>query len=147
MSCFSCSRAQQESEPLYIVLHDFGRLSIQYRISSSEKCSPLIVSGPSSRNVSVGGTGMFTCKASDVNSILWFVNDHSIDSITNLDDDQIIHNNGSVFTSTMAFEIHESLDINPLNSSKITCLGYCFITKAKFVWTDQSAPAVLLIQG
>ena len=107
----------------------------------------MIQSGPSSINVSVGGTATFTCTASDVDSILWNVNSQSIDSITKLDDDQKVHTNGSLFTSTMAFEIQESLDINLLNGSNITCLGYCFVNEARFKRSNESVPALLLIQG
>ena len=121
-------------------------LSIQHRISFSDICSPLIVSGPSSINVSDGGTGVFTCQARDVNSILWNVNGRPIDTIEKVDDDQIIRNNGSSFTSTMAFEIQESQD-NNLNNSNISCFGYCLLTDNKFEVSEESAPALLLIQG
>ena len=107
----------------------------------------MIVTGPSSMNVSVSSTVWFTCSANDVFSILWYVNGKSIESIPDLDDDLIVDENGTVLTSTNEFEVHEGLDTDLLNNSMITCLGYCFLANGSVMFSGQSTPALLLIQG
>ena len=49
-------------------------------------------------------------------------------------------------TSTMEVKLKEDLDIGELNSSNVTCFGYC-LENGRVVFSEESIPALLLIQG
>lgn len=108
---------------------------------------PRIVSHPDSLNVSLNSYASFICSAENVTSVAWYVSDTYIDEVKELDEDTAVAKNGSISTYNTSFLIHEYLDINFLNGSSITCLGYYLIGNGSLILTNYSCPALLLIQG
>ena len=98
-------------------------------------------------NLSINGRVSFTCSVCDAVDILWRVNDASIDKIPGLDDDHDYQISANVLTLTVNIEIHQGLNTDYLNNSIITCSGYCFQENGNVLFSEQSTPARLLLQG
>lgn len=108
---------------------------------------PRIISNPASLNVSVNSYASFNCSTENVDSLFWLVNNVIIDGIKNLDEEHTIQQNGSIVIYTIKIQIKPSLDFNLLNNSLITCAGYGLIGSNSIVYSANSYPALLLIQG
>ena len=103
---------------------------------------------PSPLNVSVNAKANFSCVVSNANLVLWFVNDSSIDTLKNFDDEQDVmkidnNTNSSSYMYSISFVVERSFE-TLLNNSGIKCIGVAFLTN--YVYNESTA-AVLRIQG
>ena len=110
---------------------------------------PTLWSGPSAVNTSVNNQAVFHCFASNVDLVVWFFNDSSINTIPNLMETQtlLVQVNESVTRFTLTINIDGRVDVNLLNNSLVTCAGLCTSKSRDIHFTNTSPPALLLVQG
>lgn len=126
----------------------FACCIFQYFYTQVE-CLSALTSGPSSLNVSVNSLAMFSCIASNVDLVVWFMNESTINCIPNLIEEQTPPVNLDETTAeyNMSFSMNDSLDLGLLNNTLVTCVGFKQQKYGIEEATAPSPPAVLLIQG
>ena len=110
--------------------------------------TPMLLYGPSSRNVWLNGEAAFDCSTSNVDFVKWFLNETPLDNIKEVVDvSSFVQVDEAASTYSVRFLIQDT-NVGIVNNSEISCQGfYNNKLEQHYELTNLSEPALLLVQG